>query len=170
MNSRMLTKKALLIALLCISAYIIIPIPMSPVPLVMTNLVMALVAYMLTPRDTFITIFAYVAIGAIGLPVFAGAHGGVGVLIGPTGGYIWGFLLAYPLLSFLKGKQYNFWRYALVGTFVAVPIVYLVGMVGLMLYLNISITKAFMVGVLPFIPMDVMKVVLASAFAKRIRL
>ncbi len=170
MDVRGLTKKALLIALLCISAYIIIPMPFSPVPIVLTNLVLALIAYILSPRDTFITVLAYVMIGAVGLPVFAGGQGGFGILVGPTGGYIWGFLMAYPLLSFVKGDRYNFWRYTLTGIFVVIPIVYIMGMAGLMFELKISMYKAFMVGVLPFIFVDVVKIILAAAFAKRIRI
>ena len=170
MSTRELTKMALLVAILCVSAYIIIPLPFSPVPLVITNLVLALVAYLLSPKQTFITVFIYLLIGAIGLPVFSGGTGGWAHLTGPTGGYLLGYLVGYTALSAWKGKRYNVWRYMGVGVFVTIPLVYIFGMAWLMYLLHINLYKAFMVGALPFIPLDIVKTIFAAWLAKRIHI
>ena len=110
-----LTKMALLTALICVSAYIVIPLPFSPASLTAQTLVVNLIALLLTPRQAAFTIVVYMLLGLSGLPVFSGGVGGPGKLFGPTGGYIMAWLIAVVLMSWLKGKRYSFRRYHLLG-------------------------------------------------------
>lgn len=105
-----LTHIALLIAMNCISAYLIIPLPFSQSPLALQTLIVNLVAFLLPPKDAAITMLAYIGIGLIGVPVFTGGTSGPGKMFGPTGGYIWAYVVAVYLMSMLKGKTYNFKR------------------------------------------------------------
>ena len=72
-----MTKIALLVAMNCVSAYIIIPLPFSMSPIALQTMFVNLVAFLLTPRQTFMTMFVYILIGLAGIPVFTGGTGEV---------------------------------------------------------------------------------------------
>ena len=85
-----LTKCAIFAALLAICSWITVP---SVIPFTMQTFAVFTMCAVLGTKLSVITVMVYIVLGAIGLPVFSGFRGGVGVLIGATGGYIWGFLL-----------------------------------------------------------------------------
>lgn len=170
MTTRDLTKMALFVALLCVSAYIAVPIPISPAPIVATTLVLSLMAYLLTPKQTFITILVYLLIGAIGIPVFSSGSAGFGKLLGPTGGYLFGYLVAFPILSYCRGTQRSVIRYIITGIVITIPIVYIGGIATLMMGLHWPLDKALYAGALPFIPGDILKIVIAAWMATKIRI
>lgn len=91
-------------ALLCVSAFITIPIPFLPVPFTMQVLAVLLVALLLKPTHSLAAALIYTLLGIVGLPVFSGGKGGFGVILSPTGGFIIGFLFAAFFVSLAKGK------------------------------------------------------------------
>ena len=168
------TRMALCIALICVSAYIAIPVPFMA-PLTMQTFVMCLVALVLTPRQTAFVIVGYTLIGTSGIPVFAGGVGGFGIVFGPRGGFFIGFLVAYTLMSMLKGREPSFARYALVGTLISVPVTYAIATLWLTILFGdkfAGIVAAFM-ALVQYIPGDVLKAVAAAALGvslnKRLR-
>lgn len=167
---RKLTKMALLVALMCISAYISFPLPFTPAMVTALTLVMCLVAFMLPPKEAFIVLCVYVLLGAVGLPVYVGGTGGLGKLFGPTGGFIWGWPVAYTLLSICKGKTISFWSYAWRACVITIPITYAFGIAGGMIVTDIGFDAALAGYALPFIPGDVFKCLVASWLATKIRL
>lgn len=82
---------ALCIALVAAGAFIAIPLPGSPVPVVLQNMFVVFTGLVLTPGRAFLTIIVYLVLGALGLPIFAGAAGGLAHFAGPTGGFLVGF-------------------------------------------------------------------------------
>lgn len=148
-----LTRIALLIAMNCISAYLIIPLPFSQSPIALQTLVVNLVAFLLPPKDAAITMLAYIGIGIIGVPVF-------------TGGYIWAYVAAVFLMSWFKGKQYSFRRYSLVAVAIGIPVIYLGGVLQLKGITGMPWEAAVMSGVVPFIPLDIVKSLCAAALAR----
>lgn len=88
---REMVKMALLMAMNCVSAYVIIPLPFSLSPISLQTVFVNLLGFLLTPRQVLITMCAYLLMGLAGLPVFTGGTAGPGKLFGPTGGYIFGF-------------------------------------------------------------------------------
>ena len=90
---REMVKMALLMAMNCVSAYVIIPLPFSLSPISLQTVFVNLLGFLLTPRQVLITMCAYLLMGLAGLPVFTGGTAGPGKLFGPTGGYIFGFML-----------------------------------------------------------------------------
>ena len=161
-----MTRLALLIAMNCISAYLIIPLPFSQSPIALQTLIVNLVAFLLTPKQAFITMFAYILIGLIGIPVFTGGTAGPAKIFGPTGGYIWGFLVAAVLIAWLKGKTYNFKRFALVGVIIGIPVIYLCGASHLKLLTGMNWPAVILTGVLPFIPLDIVQCLVAVVTAR----
>jgi len=165
-KTAVMTRLALLIAMNCISAYLIIPIPFSQSPLALQTLVVNLVAFLLPPKQAFIAMAAYIFLGLIGVPVFTGGSAGPGKLFGPTGGYILSWAVAATLIAWLKGKTYNFKRFAFVSIVIGMPVIYILGAVQLQLLTGMPWSAVFISGVLPFIPLDIVKCLGAAALAR----
>ncbi len=89
----------LFIALIAVSAWITVPI--GPVPVTMQMFAITLAICVLRPTVAISTIYGYELLGAFGVPVFSGMRGGIGVLLGPTGGFLIGYLIAVPLACVL---------------------------------------------------------------------
>lgn len=170
LHTQELTKIALFAALTCASAYIIIPLPFSPVSLTAQTFIINLMALLLTPRQTAYTLLLYILLGLLGLPVFSGGAGGPGKLFGPTGGYIFSWLIAVPLMARLKGPRYSMFRYCAVTILAGMPLIYLIGTAYMKLLTGMNWTGAVTAAVLPFIPLDLFKCVAAAAVAKPVQI
>lgn len=164
-DTRALCKMALCAAILCVSSYISFPLPFTPVVVSAQTLAVNLLALILSPLQAGITVAVYILLGMVGLPVFAGGSGGIGSLIGPYSGYIYGFLIAAVLISLLKGSKPNFLRWLLVTLLVGIPVIDLCGMAMMMLINHIGLAEAFMLGAVPFLVGDIFKCVVASLVA-----
>lgn len=160
-----MTKMALMVAMNCVSAYIIIPLPFSLSPLALQTLIVNLTGYVLNAKQAFMTMLVYLLVGLAGVPVFTGGSAGPGKLFGPTGGYIIGFLVTAVFLAYFKGEKYNFKRYALLGCVIGIPLIYVFGVVQLKLIAGMPWDKAILTGALPFIPLDIVKCLAAAVIA-----
>lgn len=160
-----MTKMALMVAMNCVSAYIIIPLPFSLSPLALQTLIVNLTGYVLNAKQAFMTMLVYLLVGLAGVPVFTGGSAGPGKLFGPTGGYIIGFLVTAVFLAYFKGEKYNFKRYALLGCVIGIPLIYVFGVVQLKLITGMGWDKAILTGALPFIPLDIVKCLAAAVIA-----
>ena len=152
-NTVELTKMALLTALICVSAYIVIPLPFTPASLTAA-----------------FTMVVYILLGLTGLPVFSGGMGGPGKLFGPTGGYIMSWIPAVMLMSWLKGKYYSFKRYCLVTILVGMPVIYLIGSAYMKFITGMDWAATFTAAVIPFIPLDIFKCFAAALIAKPVQI
>ncbi len=160
-----MTKMALMVAMNCVSAYIIIPLPFSLSPIALQTLIVNLTGYVLNAKQAFMTMLVYLLVGLAGVPVFTGGSAGPGKLFGPTGGYIIGFLFTAVFLAYFKGEKYSFKRYALLGCVIGIPLIYVFGVVQLKLITGMGWDKAIMTGALPFIPLDIVKCLAAAVIA-----
>lgn len=91
MNGKKLSQCGVFAALLCICAWF--SLPLFGVPVTLQSFAIALALLTLGGKWGFVSVLVYLCLGVLGLPVFSGFMGGIGVLVGPTGGYLWGFLL-----------------------------------------------------------------------------
>ena len=137
-------------------------IPLYPVPITGQTLVVLLIGMTYGSRLGGITIAAYLLEGALGLPVFAGGAAGVAVLMGPTGGYLFGFFLAGMAMGYLA--ELGMGRTA-ASTVAAMVIgnclIYLCGALWLANFIGFG--HAIAAGVLPFLYGDALKLVVAAA-------
>ncbi len=168
MKTRDLTKISICVAIICISAYISFPLPFTPLMITGQTIAINLIALILTPKQSFITVLVYILLGAIGLPVYSGGASGFGALFGPTGGFLLGFLIIAPLMSYLKGEENNVKRYLSVTIFVGMLGLYIIGTVYLSIYLKISIMAAITMAVFPFIAGDIIKCFMSSFLALKL--
>ena len=136
-------------------------IPLYPVPITGQTLVVLLIGMTYGPRLGGITMAAYLFQGVLGLPVFAGGAAGLAILMGPTGGYLFGFLLAGVAMGYLAERGMG--RSA-VSTIAAMIIGNLVIYVCGALWLSnfIGFGEAIAAGVLPFLYGDALKLVIAA--------
>lgn len=167
-NLNQMISIALFAALIAISAYISIPLPFSPVPITMQPLIIMLAGLLLAPKEAIGSVLVWMLIGVAGMPVFAKGGAGFGILAGPTGGYILGFALGALVISLLKGKEVNLARYILACVVGGLIVVYTLGALRLGQILNKSIAQAFMIGAVPYLIPDLIKLFLASWLAVKI--
>jgi biotin transport system substrate-specific component len=139
---------------------IAIPLPFSPVPLAIQGSLILLSAVFLGPKRAAAAVFLFLTQGAMGLPVFAGAVGGVAKFFGPTGGYLIGYLIAaYTTGTILEKWQGRTLTQAFLAMAAGTAILYLFGASYLSLFLGWK--KALLVGVAPFIIGDFLKTLMA---------
>ncbi len=166
LSPQVLTKMAIIVALNCISAYLIIPVPFSLSPIAVQTIVVNLAAFLLPPRQAALAMAAYAAIGLIGVPVFTGGTAGPGKLFGPTGGYFFGYIAAVFAVSLAKGKVYSFRRYAAASVGLGIPLIYLCGCLQLKFITGMTWEAVLLSGAVPFIPLDIVKCLAAAALAR----
>ncbi len=164
---RMTVYTSLMVAFIAAGAFIQIPI--GPVPIVLQNMFVLLAAILLGPVWGSACVAVYLLIGFAGLPVFAGGSSGVGKLLGPTGGYLLGYLpcaAAAGAISKMLGRNLAADIIAMTAGSV---IVYAAGVPWLKAVTAMSWSKAFGLGMYPFIIADIIKIIAAAFIAKALR-
>jgi biotin transport system substrate-specific component len=154
-------------ALTIVGAHISIPLPFTPVPLTLQTLFVLLAGAFLGAAAGAASQIKYMVLGAAGLPVFAGGSaGGLARLLGPTGGYLVGFVAASYFLGWLLKKNDVSWTKLVLGFAAAVIIIHSLGMLRLATLLHLPLKKAFLMGSAPFLPGEAVKIILASLVYK----
>ncbi len=177
-RTRSIAFVGLSIALMAVSAWV--SVPLGPVPFTLQTFVMVFALLVLTPRQCLAAIGGYLVLGAIGLPVFSSMRGGIGILAGPTGGFLWGFLLgAAIVLVFLQVARLRFGAcgevgrkgliFDLIAGFLFLAVMYVCGWAQLMVVASLSPAAAFATAVAPFLIVDAIKLVAAVFTARAVR-
>lgn len=156
---------AAMTAVLCILGPWAINIPISPVPITLCSMGIYFVLYLLGLKLGSISVLLYVLLGAAGLPVFTNFSGGFGKLLGPTGGYIIGYLFLALICGFFIEKFPNKLYLQGIGFLLGTAVLYLFGTLWLQTQLALNFSAALMMGVIPYIPGDIVKLILALALA-----
>jgi biotin transport system substrate-specific component len=150
-------------AVVAAAAHVSIPLPFTPVPLTLQPLAVLGVGLALGPIAGFFTMLAYLAEGAIGLPVFSPAGpGGIAQILGPTGG----FLMSYPLVAAVIGgvtrSHLSKFSSAVIGGLLAIAVLFTSGAAWFMLYAHHSLQATWIGAVAPFLPGEIVKVFVAA--------
>ena len=164
-----MTLVSLFAALTAVGAFISIPV--NPIPITLQTLFTLLAGMTLGSVLGAASQVIYILLGAIGLPVFSGFKGGLGILFGPTGGFLLGFIISAYIVGKLieTRKTKNIFYYFLIGLLGSITI-YLMGVTQLSLVTGMGIKKAVIVGMLPFLPGDLLKIIAASFIANKLKL
>ncbi|MGL5417784.1 MAG: biotin transporter BioY [Clostridium sp.] len=158
MKTKNLIICSLFAAIVSILAQISIPLPGS-VPLTMQTLGVGLCGILLGSKKGFISILIYVLLGSLGLPVFANFTGGIGILFGPTGGFIFSFPIMAFIIGFISEKTNK--KYLIfIGIILSLLISYTLGVLQFSLITSSTIYKSILVCVAPFIVTDLLKSIL----------
>ena len=139
-----------------------IRIPIWPVPITMQTLGIFAIAFTFGYRRGALSILLYILTGIFGVAVFSGYKSGISAIMGPTGGYIIGFLAMVLVVGYMveKGMGRNIKSVILV-LFIGQSVLYLFGLMGLWMYLNVGILEILKLGLFPFLIGDVIKAILA---------
>ena len=150
---------------LSIMSQLIIPLYFTPVPISLGSFGVMLIALLYGRKLGTATVLSYVVAGSLGAPIFAGFK--TGSLFSPTGGYILGYIAAALILGFLfdKGIAKSYVK-TFLSLLLASAVILVLG--ALVLILFVPSKNIFMIGVLPFIPGDMLKVVAATLLFPRL--
>jgi biotin transport system substrate-specific component len=163
-----ITRVALMAAVTAVAAQI--AIPLTPVPFTLQVLAVILSGLLLGVRQGALAQAVYVLVGAVGAPVFAGFAGGLGHVLGPTGGY----LISYPIAAAVAGlaaktvagdsRRRGLWI-GFLGGCAGLAVIYVLGATWLAVVSGLSPMEAIAAGILPFVVFDLTKVALADLVA-----
>lgn len=157
---RILLNCSIFAAITAILAQVEIPLPLIPIS--GQTLAVGIAATVLGSRQGALAMVCYAAIGAVGLPVFAGFSGGPQVLVGPSGGYIFGFLAAAYITGLILEKTRFTIRMALIANIAGMFVTLLFGTIQLKIVLDLGWNAALTAGVYPFLVVGFIKAYLAS--------
>lgn len=194
-RTRSIAFVGLTIAIMAVSAWV--TVPLGPIPFTLQMFAVTFAIVVLKPQEAIAAIVGYLLLGAIGVPVFSGMRGGVGVLAGPTGGFLWGYLFgvaaAVLLLMVVRSrsarreaqadpasaaaltgmqKVLGFLRVAgveIVAGILFTAISYLCGWAQYMAVAGVGPEAAFLACVAPFVVADLIKIVAAVACARAVK-
>ena len=165
-NLRATVYCALFTALIIVGGYISIPIPIGPVPIVLADFFIMLAGLFLGFKYGLISVTLYLALGAIGLPVFAGGAAGLPIFFGPTGGFLFGYLFLASSVGLITHK----WKSTIITHLVALIIgnilLYSLGVSWLKFQTSMSWAVAIATGFLPFIIGTIIKISVVIALGR----
>lgn len=165
MNTRDMALTSLFAALHAVSAQV--AIPLGPVPIVMQIFFVLLAGMVLGRRLGPVSIAVWVLLGVFGLPVFAQGKAGAAVLIGPTGGYIFGYFLCTYIVGYVAEHCELIYKTISIGMIAGLTVIYGLGLAGFMLSFHyvlhkaLTLEEALNLAVWPFLPLDLLKMIAA---------
>ncbi|MDO5564062.1 MAG: biotin transporter BioY [Eubacteriales bacterium] len=152
---------SLLCGILCIISPFSIPIPFSVVPISFSNLIIYLISIIFDINISTYAILIYIILGVCGLPVFSNFGSGLSKIVGPTGGYIIAYIFI-PIIIYKISKIFSYKKvFVFLSLLLATCFMYLVGTLHLCIILKIRYIEAFYIGVVPYIIIDIIKMIIA---------
>lgn len=169
MNTKRIALIGLMTAVICALGPISFPLPISPVPVSLGVLGVLLTAYLLGMKWGTVSCLVYLLIGLVGVPVFTGFSGGVGKVLGPTGGYLIGYIFLSLFTGFFVGKWPNKWPLHLAGMILGTAAMYLFGTLWLGYLMKCSFLEALWIGAILYIPAELVKITITLSLGGLIR-
>lgn len=176
------------IAIALTAACAMVTVPLGPIPFTLQNFAISFIVLALKPKEAIAAIAGYLLLGAIGLPVFAGFTGGIGKFLGPTGGFLWGYLVggiaAIGILAAarkLRGNKETAikgarWQqmllsagWELVAMLALIFIIDICGSLQCMALYHVDFLSAFLVYAAPFLVVDICKAIAAIVCAQAVK-
>lgn len=161
-----------MLALLIICSYISIPI--GTVPISLQTFAVVLIGLLLPVQWSALTMSLYLVMGLAGLPVFAGGQGGLQALLSPSFGFVIGFVFGAPIIKAYLSRSSSSYRQSFIASFIGQMVIYLIGLTYMSWILNAYLGNSFnfstilSIGMIPFIPGDILKTLLAVAIHQRL--
>ena len=168
LKTKQLILSSLFAAAIALLAQISIPLPFSPVPITGQIFGVFLAGAILGGRWGATSVLTYIFLGTIGLPVFCYGQGGLHIVLGPSGGYLWGFVLGGYLLGKIVEKRSTYF-YTVLGMFLCMAATYSLGTIQLAIITGLDFYQGLLLGVIPFLPLDVVKIFAAAGLSISIR-
>jgi len=167
-NLVMTVYPALFIALIIVGSYISVPIPIGPVPIALADFFVMLTGFFLGGKYGLLSVVLYLGLGVIGLPVFSNGGSGLAFLLGPTGGFLIGYVLLAATIGFLTDRERSTFLLDVVAVLLGNILLYGVGITWLKMTLELSWSAAFAAGFLPFLPGTIVKIIVVLIISRRV--
>lgn len=158
---------ALMAAVLCVIGPLSVPI--GAIPISLSNFVISLTVWLLGPKFGTLSVAIYLALGAVGMPVFSGYGGGLAKLAGPTGGYLIGYLAMALIGGLFVEKSKGNPVVSGIGLVIGVAVSYVFGTAWFVFQMGCELSYALAVCVYPFIAFDLAKVIIACVVGALLR-
>ncbi len=158
---------ALMAAVLCVIGPLSVPI--GAIPISLSNFVISLTVWLLGPKFGTLSVAIYLALGAVGMPVFSGYGGGLAKLAGPTGGYLIGYLAMAFIGGLFVEKSKGNPVISGIGLVIGVAVSYVFGTAWFVFQMGCELSYALAVCVYPFIAFDLAKVIIACVVGALLR-
>jgi biotin transport system substrate-specific component len=159
----------LMTAIVCVLAPFSLNISISPVPISLGSMAVYFAVTVLGMKRGTVSVVLYILLGLVGLPVFSNFSGGAGKLFGPTGGYIIGYIFLALIFGFFVEHWKNNLGLNIAGAVLGTLVLYLFGTVWLAYQLSLGFVAALWAGVIPYIPGDIVKLIIAMAIGMQLR-
>lgn len=159
----------LMSAVICIISPFSLAISISPVSITFGLFAIHLSSYILGMRLGLLSCLIYIGIGLIGLPVFSGFTGGVGILAGPTGGYIIGYVFCSAITGAFSDRSEGKRLKCILGMTLGTIACYIFGSIWLSIQAGLTFWEAVCLGILPYIGFDAVKIALALALGIQLK-
>jgi len=175
MSVRKMLSLGLFAGLLAVTSQVSIPLPFVPVPVTIQVFVVLITGMVLGARGGTLCVGLWILLGSLGLPVFAQGKAGLAVLAGPTGGFLAGFLAAAYLVGRITESPELTLSRAGWATAAGILAIYAFGLAGFwasfkfFLHKPMGLAQAFELAVLPFLPLDIAKGLMAACIGVRVR-
>jgi biotin transport system substrate-specific component len=166
--TRKLVTSSFFAAIIALLAQISIPLFISPVPITGQTFGIFLAGAILGGKWGMVSVMIYILLGVVGVPVFSFFQGGMHIIVGRTGGYLMGFIPGCYLLGKMTEKKPVYGAMVL-GMFICMIIYLTTGTLYLAYLLQVSLYQAFLMGALPFLPLDIAKILAAASLGVTLR-
>jgi biotin transport system substrate-specific component len=169
-TARSMAAVAMMAALTAIGSWCSFRIPVIPAPITLQTLFVLLSGFLLGPRLGPLSMAVYLLMGCAGVPVFSEFSAGPGILLGPTGGFLVGFIPA-SLLCGLSAQLRPHARATelLLTSLISLVLIYVPGVIWLRLYFSWGLQKTMFMAVLPYLPGDIIKALICAFITLRMR-
>lgn len=157
---------ALFVAFISICSQIAIHI--GPIPISMSLLAIFMAGLILGMKYGTLSVIVYILLGITGMPVFAGAKGGFAVILGPTGGFLIGYILCAMIVGYVSGRFVNKKIYMVIGMVISVVVCYIPGILWYYIITGNTISMSIKLCVIPFILGDIIKIIISLALYSKI--
>lgn len=168
-NVRHMTLVGLMTAVICILGPLAVTLPVSPVPISLGTLAIYLAVSVLGMKLSAASVVIYILLGLVGVPVFTNFTAGPGKLLGPTGGYILGYTFLALICGAFVERLFRRPVLCFLGMLLGTGVFYAFGTVWLKFQMNVTFPQAFVLGVLYYIPGDLVKIIIAMTLGFQIR-
>lgn len=158
---------AVMTAVLCVLGPMSIPI--GAVPISLATFVLYLMVYILGTTGASVSTLVYLLLGLVGLPVFSGYSGGFAKLAGPTGGYLVGYIFIALIGGIILKRSHANTVISALGLVLGTAVLYVFGTAWFVILMDVTVGYALTVCVLPFILIDLGKIVVATLIGKPVR-
>ena len=164
-----ITLVGLATAIMGIFSQLALPIPFTTVPLTLQTFGLVIFSVVLGKKIGTLSILIWALLGTIGIPVFSGFSSGLGVLVGPNGGYIIGFIFMSFIIGYTSTSTNKNNILLFVGVYLGQAVQYTFGVIQLKIVLGLSLPNALLAGLYPFILKDIIMITVAVTLALSIK-